>query len=224
MSTLHSRFGLQGLEHHGVTLADQPGLVISGQKLFFYAVAHRPVGDSEALGSLKALFLKGIEEARSEPSLGGLHLYYLDADGHAILSLALEVPRPLALSLGGTVVSAVPLSSLKVVRWFEAVGRYGVRRRVKEEVRDVYTALEVFQTAYQLGWGGQFFARDSEARTAIFRHFDPFRSGVLRVEETLNQLTLTLQLVQESLTGDVPYRAVTTTLAEATLNEALTWA
>ena len=112
-----------------------------------------------------------------------------------------------------------------MARRYEAVGRTGVRFRTKEEIRDVYTALEMFQTTYQLGWGGQFFARDPDSRRTIFRHFDPLRTGLLRVEEKLTDLTMSLQLFEETPGRElVPYRVVKTTLDAATLDEALAWA
>jgi hypothetical protein len=226
MSTLRARFGLQGLEHHGVTLADQPGLVMKGKQLTFFSLSHRPPAGAEApLAALKTWFAKGIDYARRDEALADLHLYYLDADGRAILSLPFKPQSPPSLKVGDTLHDTVPVTSLRIVRRYEAVGKTGVRFRTKEEIRDVYTALEMFQTAYQMGWGGQFFARDPEARTSIFRHFDPFRSGLLRVEERLTNLTLSVQLFQEA-TGQqelIAYRPVKTSLESATLDEALAW-
>lgn len=225
MSTLHARFGLQGLEHHGVSLNDQPGLIFKGRQPVFYSLGHRVPAADDPLAALKVLFAKGLTEARRESEWAELHLYYLDADGRAILSLPAKPERPPSVRIGDTVHPTVPIAALKVVRHFEALGRTGLRSRTKEELRDVYTALEMFQTSYQLGWGGQFFARDAEARTSIFRHYDPFRSGLLRVEEKLTNLTCTVQLFQESAGQDlIAYRPVKTTLESATLEEALSWA
>jgi len=224
MSSLRARFGLQGLERHGVTLADQPGLVMKGKQLFFYSMTHRPpAGTEDPLAFLKAQFAKALDVGR-DSELADLHLYYLDADGRAILSFPAKLPVSPTLRIGTKLFDTIPVVSLKVVRRYEALGRTGIRFRNKEEIRDPYTAFEMFQTAYQMGWGGQFFARDPDARAAIFRHFDPVRSGLIRVEEKLTNLSFTVQLFQEAPGQDlIAYRPVKTSLESATLDEALAW-
>ena len=225
MGSLQARFGLQGLDHHGVSLADQPGLVLKGKQLNFYSVSHRPpAGTDDPLGVLKVQFAKALDDARRDSELAGIHLYYLDADGRAIVSLPVKPALPPALKLGDKYQPSFPVNTLRIVRRYEAVGKTGVRFRTKEEIRDVYTALEMFQTAYQMGWGGQFFARDRDARASIFRHFDPVRSGLLKVEEKLSNLVFTLQLFQESSGQElIAYRAIKTTLESTTLEEVLAW-
>ena len=225
MGSLQARFSLQGLDHHGVSLADQPGLVLKGKELSFYSVSHRPpVGVEDPLAVLKVQFTKALDDVRGDSELAGIHLYYLDADGRAIVSLPGRPVAPPALKLGGKYQPSVAIDTLHIDRRYEAVGKTGVRFRTKEEIRDVYTALEMFQTAYQMGWGGQFFARDQDARTSIFRHFDPVRSGLLRVKEELSNLVFVLQLFQESSGQDlIAYRAVRTTQESATLEEVLAW-
>ena len=225
MALLQARFGLQGLDRHGVSLADQPGLVLKGKQLSFYSFSHRPpAGADDPLAVLKVMFAKAVEDARRDSELANLHLYYLDADGRAILSLLTKPALAPALKLVDKYVPSVAVNALRIVRRYEAVGKTGVRFRTKEEIRDVYTALEMFQTAYQMGWGGQFFARDPDARASIFRHFDPVRSGLLKVEEKLSNLVFTVQLFQESVGQEfIAYRPVRTTLESTTLDEVLAW-
>src|SRR5438445_678832 len=97
MGTLNSRYGLQGLERHGVYLADLPGQVAKGKALVFFALSRKPpTGTEDPLGLLKARFLPAVEDLKHEDGYEDLHLYYLDSQGHAILSLGktpFEAPR-----------------------------------------------------------------------------------------------------------------------------------
>jgi hypothetical protein len=126
--------------------------------------------------------------------------------------------------LGGALQGTTPVNSLKVERRYEARGKSGIRQRIVDETRDVYAALEKFQSAYQLGWGGLFFARERDSRTHLFAHFEPVRKGAFKPEEVLTELTFTLKLWQGADSRSmVGYRPVTTSLDSATLDEALAW-
>ncbi|MEI8094249.1 MAG: hypothetical protein WCG80_08565 [Spirochaetales bacterium] len=225
MSSLTSRYGLQGLERQGIHLADQPGLVVQGKSLFFFSLTRRPPAGSDPLGALKTEVQVAIAEARRYEGFAELHLYYLDADGHVLLSLSSKPPETPKLKFDGTLVTTTPVNHLKVERRFEARGRSGLRQRVVEETREVYAALEKFQAAYQLGWGGLFFAREEGSRINLFQHFEPVRKGAFKPEEVLTDLTFTLQLWQAAdARSMIGYRPVSTSLDSATLDEALNWA
>jgi hypothetical protein len=224
MSSLKSRYGLQGLDRQGIHLADQPGVIVKGKSLQFFSLSVRPGTGPDPLSALRGPLQAAIDEARRYDGFEDLHLYYLDANGHAILSLTGRPSEAPHLKLDGTLVSGEPLNSLKVERRFEAKGKLGVRQRVVDETRDVYAALEHFQASYQLGWGGLFFARDAESRTRLFQHFEPLRKGTFKVEEVLTDLTFAIQVFQGADTRTVVgYRSVRTTLDSATLDEALAW-
>ena len=197
-----------------------------GKILYFSSLELAPpAGTGDALGWVRETVEQALSEARGYEGMEQLHLYYADADGYLIFSvpdLPNAIPR---LKFGEKEVACTPLASLKIERRFEAQGKSGVRLRVVEETRDVYTALEKFQAAYLLGWGGLFFARDAEMRTKLFRHFDPIRKGTFKPEEVLTNLSLSLRLLQAGSEERemVAYRPVRLAVEAATLEDALNW-